>query len=132
LSEFDDIARGYLANEREHIQATEPLQQPVIVAWRNVWRVGGIAELRQDGICLLAITSSFLPKGFARALMRLDPARLVYRADAALDLTGRQHIVARRGNRIIRMTDDQTAWAANHIGSVTELQGAGSMEGRLS
>jgi hypothetical protein len=113
-------AAGYLAAEVIALRTTRPLQQPCIVRWRGDLRIGGIAELRADGVCMLALTSRAMPPGFVDELKRLSPARLEYVADAELDLAGRQHVIARDGNRVRRLAPAQTRWAAEHISSVYE------------
>ena len=98
-----------------------PPMRFVIVRWRGRWLVGALHELHRE-IVYASLTTYCLTDEFVDEIRRQAPGQFAeVTADRALELTGRGHILARRGNRLETMNPEETRWAVANQPRVVEM-----------
>lgn len=96
----------------------------VLIKWNNSTYIGSIQVIVPDfskEIVAASKSSKPLPFKLAEAIRKLQPAMLELTAYYLLDMTGRQHILRRVGDRLTCMTPEQTEYMLLHPPVITEI-----------
>ncbi len=110
LKNWYQIARNYLAEEKQSLSKNVPLAIAVFVDWKGQTYIGGIQEIAHGydkEIVLLSKSSQPIQKELIKAIINLDKCRLTLLAEPILDLEGRLHILRRVENKLQQMTPNQ-------------------------
>ncbi len=122
--EWEAIAKRLLNLEKERSRYFYPKAIKVLVKWRNGVYFGHLQEIAPEysrEIVHLSKTSNPLQEGLAEAIKKLDSERSEFYADESLDLEGRQHILRRLENRLLKMTPEQTKYMHEHPCDIIEF-----------
>lgn len=114
---WEPVARELLEQEKLKKPLMHPEPTSVLIKWRGGTYVGSIQEIVPEfsiEIVTLSMSSYPLPIYLADAIRKLDLGRLELEADDKLDLTGRQHVLRRGGNKLTYLTPEQTAYMLLH------------------
>ena len=113
--EWDKIAEKLLEEEEKRKKYLYPPATSISFEWKGDLYPGTLHELEGEeceGIVMLSKPTKPVPKELMDAVSRLQPDRTLFIADEELDLDGAVHMLAREGNRLIRMSPEQTLVAS--------------------
>ena len=124
-------ARNVLERERVLVKVNNPSPSGVFVEWKKKVIIGSLQRIAPEmsrEIVLLSTPSisdgsTILDdhNGLIDALRKLDPDREYLYVDDKIVLEGRQNILRKVGNRLTRLTNDQTIYMTAHSPSVVEV-----------
>lgn len=121
---WEEMARSILEQEKLLRSRNYPEPIGVILKWDNISYIGSIQEIAPEfskEIVLLSKSRYILPDKLMNAIRELDKGRLELTADSFLDITGRQHILRKLDNRLTNMTEEQTKYMIEHPPGVLEI-----------
>lgn len=121
---WEPVAREFLERERSKMPLMRPEPAGVLIKWQEYTYVGGVQVISpefSEEIVVLSMSTYPLPIYLADAIRKLDPGRLELEADEKLDMTGRQHVLRREGNKLTYMTPEQTAYMLQHPLQIYEI-----------
>lgn len=103
---------------------TRPEAVGVLIKWNGFTYIGSIQVIVPDfskEIVALSKSSKPIPFKLTEAIRKLDPGMPELTAYYMLDLTGRQHILRKVEDRLIRMTQEQTEYMLLHPQVIMEI-----------
>jgi len=111
-----------LFDSKKYLTSPEPVV--VLIMWNRSTYIGSIQVIVPEfskEIVVVSKSSKPLPFKLAEAIRKLYPEMLELNAYYMLDMTGRQHILRRSGERLTRMTPEQTEYMLLHPPVITEI-----------
>jgi hypothetical protein len=105
IDKHAEAAKHFMQDEKIALELTSA--EAAIFIYHDAFRIGSIRMLDKD-IVLCAHTSFTIPEDFVDAILDIDPKRKVLRIDSSLELAARQDIMAIDGNRLVKMSPEQT------------------------
>lgn len=121
---WEEVAKYILEQEKILKAYNYPAPISVLVSWNGVVYIGSIQEAApgfSDEIVILSKSSCELHNDLVNMIRKLDKDRLELFADSSLDLSGRQHILRRLGNRLLIMNHEQEKHMVENMPDVFEI-----------
>jgi hypothetical protein len=114
MADWDKWARAILSlADKQGLPAGSEI---VLMRWRGYWRFGNIVPLdRPDLMTVSVTTEGRWPPALYKAMQAARPSLRVLAVDDEIDLTDRLHVLAIEGDRLLRMTPEQTDYAALRV-----------------
>jgi hypothetical protein len=122
--DYDRVAARVAADELRRAPFMRPPLFPISLAWRGRWYIGGLQPVSVcDGyqVALLTKSSRSQPTAFHDRLVAVSGRRRIT-ADDALDLDGRQHVLAWEQDRVRRLTPAESQRAQPLVARLTVIE----------
>ncbi len=121
---WEEIAKRLLHNIKEVEKHNKPKPLSILLEYRSDIYIGSLQEISPEysrEIVLLSKSTNPLKGNIVKAIEKLEPERPYFHADSSLDLEGRQHILRRLENKLIKMTPEQAKYITEHLPQVHEI-----------
>lgn len=116
MTDWKGIAEIVLAEEKNKKSSLVPPGEYISFKWRGNWYPGTLHTIKEKeykGMAILSKPSGAPPRELVDEISKLQPNRPLFMADNELELEGALHIVGQKGDRLIRLTPEQTIVAMN-------------------
>lgn len=121
---WENVAKSILEKEKilKHFEYPAPIF--VLVKHKDDIYIGSIQYIGPEfskEIVLLSKSNYVLTDSLVREIKKIDKDRLELIVDESLDIRGRQHILRVIGNRLEKMSPEQTEYMTDRIPNIIEI-----------
>ncbi len=121
---WENVAKSILEKEKilKHFECPVPIF--VLAKHKDDIYIGSIQYIGSEfskEIVLLSKSNYVLTDSLVREIKKIDKDRLELIVDESLDIRGRQHILRVIGNRLERMSQEQTEYMIDRIPNIVEI-----------